>query len=94
MCDVEMEYKNKGGLHYVMGLLREVGQANDSITYFLQELAYDKEKEDRRGNLSLYQMELRREADIKAWDARIARKKARMSSDEDGLSPIPMRKGS
>jgi hypothetical protein len=78
--DIKVEYKNPGGLAYVLKFLDMLERFNNNETYFLQELATSKEEEDGRGNLSLAEMELRREAAIKAWDARIARKKARMQS--------------
>lgn len=89
--DIQREYKNPGGLSYVLKYLNEIERFNNNETDFLQGLANIKEKEDGRGNLSLAEMELRRDADIKAWDARIARKKARMQSS--GIIPFTKQQG-
>jgi hypothetical protein len=85
-ADVEREYKpGSTGLMHVLALLKEAVEFNNSATYYLQEAADQLEQQSGVGNLSLYEMGLKRArvlAELESWDARIERKKARMASEK------------
>lgn len=85
-ADVEREYKPAStGLMHVLALLKEAVEFNNSATYYLQETADQLEQQSGVGNMSLYEMELRRarvQANLETWNERIERKKARMASEK------------
>jgi hypothetical protein len=85
-ADVEREYKpGSTGLMHVLALLKEAVEFNNSVTYYLQEAADQLEQQSGVGNMSLYEMELRRAralATLESWNERIERKKARMASEK------------
>lgn len=99
--DLKREYKpGSDGLRFVLDLLYEIERFNDNATVHLQELSDAADRKDKRGNMSLTEMERERQAaldsleeEISYWDARIERKKARMNGSQN-VTPFVERRRS